>query len=191
MKKKLLTLLFMMAFLSGSILSSAAPVVYTNTALDGTTITIDGQMGDWADIDSVTVTLKPARVVAEANASISADFYSTHDDTKIYFLVVVTDAYYFYNYDTGINHRYAPALGLSFPIDDGAKAEYMGGTDRDTLDNIELVSGEVDILHWELDTIAGDTAGGTKNTTTGASFGDGTGNLDDEWAKSAEDRTTK
>lgn len=191
MKKRILTIMLMIVFLGSSAISTGAAASYTNYARGDTTITIDGEIGDWADVESVAVTLKPARVTADANASISANFYSTHDATKIYFLVEVTDDYYFYDINTcavSCQHRYAPALGLAFPIDDGAMVEYMGGSGRDTLENIELVSGEVDMLHWELDTVAGDLAGGTKNSTTGASFGDGVGNLDDEWAKSVEDR---
>ncbi len=169
--------------------TSAANQAYTNYEKGDTTIAIDGAMGDWADVDPVTVTLKAARVANKDNASYTADFYSTHDASKIYFLVVVKDdPYLFYNYAAGITHRTAPALGIAFPIDEGAKAQYMGGTDRDTLDNIELASGEVDIMHWELDTLAGVATGGTKNTTAGASFGDGVANLDDEWAITAEDR---
>jgi hypothetical protein len=192
--KKIITALLVISFLTSTTMVTGANVKYTNEKLDwaGATtspITIDGAMGDWADIDSVTVELKPARVANEANASFMADFYSTHDNSKIYFLVVVKDdPYYFYNYDTGIAHRYAPALGLAFPIDEGAKAEYMGGTDRDTIENIELATGKVDIMHWELDTLSGDIAGRTKNTTAGEAFGDGNGNLDDEYATTAEDR---
>lgn len=186
--KKMITALLLVAFLTSTSMVAGANIKYTNYKLDGT-ITIDGAMEDWSDIDSKSVILKPARVSNEANASFTAEFYSTHDASKIYFLIVVkNDPYLFYNFDTGISHRTAPALGLAFPIDEGAKAEFMGGTDRDTMDNIDKVTGEVDIMHWELDTKAGVTTGGTKNTTAGASFGDGVANLDDEWAKSAEDR---
>ncbi|MHA2028319.1 MAG: ethylbenzene dehydrogenase-related protein [Candidatus Kariarchaeaceae archaeon] len=192
--KKIMTVLLVFAFISSTTMVAGANVKYTNEKLDWGTaglspITIDGEMGDWADIDPVTVDLKPARVSNEANASFVADFYSTHDNSKIYFLVVVKDdPYYFYNYDTGINHRYAPALGLAFPIDEGAKVQYMGGSGRETDADIELETGEVDIMHWELDTLAGDIAGRTKNTTAPAPFGDGIGNLDDEYAITSEDR---
>ena len=170
--KKIITALLLVMFLTSTSVAAGANVKYTNYKLDGK-ITIDGKIGDWADIDSAPITLKPARVANEANASISAEFYSTHDASKIYFLVVVNDPYYFYNYATGISHHYAPAFAIAFPIDANAEVEYMGGTDRDTMDNIDKVTGEVDIIHWELDVKAGDTAGGTKNTTAGADFGNG------------------
>ncbi|MCE7734196.1 MAG: hypothetical protein GPJ54_04900 [Candidatus Heimdallarchaeota archaeon] len=186
--KKIITAMLLVIFLTSTSMVTGANVKYTNYKLDGT-ITIDGEIGDWADIDAQTVTLKAARVEADGNTPFTADFYSTHDASSIYFLIVVkADPYYFYNLDTGISHRNAPALGIAFPIDDGALAQYMGGTDRDTTENIELLTGEVDILHWELDTDHGVKTSGTKNTTAGASFGDGVANLDDEYARTAEDR---
>ena len=120
MKIKIITTLLVLVFLTSSF-GSAATQAYTNHEKGSSTITIDGAMGDWVDIDSVTVTLKPARVSNDANASFTADFYSTHDAAKIYFLIVIKDdPYLFYNMATGISHRTAPALGLAFPIDDGA-----------------------------------------------------------------------
>lgn len=186
--KKIIIALLLVGFLTSSSMVAGANVKYTNYKLDGT-ITIDGDMADWADIDSESVTLKPGRVSNEANASFTAEFSATHDATKIYFLIVVKDdPYLFYNMETGISHRTAPALGVAFPIDEGAQAQFMGGTDRDTTANIELATGEVDMLHWELDTLAGVKTGGSKNLSAGANFGDGVANMDDEWANTAEDR---
>ena len=63
----------------------------------------------------------------------------------------------------------------------------MGGTDRDTDDNLNTTTGTVDIFHWEIDTVAGAKAGGTLNATAGKN-GDGKGNADDEYADTPWDR---
>ncbi|MHA2032922.1 MAG: ethylbenzene dehydrogenase-related protein [Candidatus Kariarchaeaceae archaeon] len=188
MKKIIATILLITIFTSTPGLIPDVNQTYDNYIISNP-ITIDGDVSDWLNVSIIDVILKPARVSNEHMSSFNAEFSATHDADKIYFLVVIKDdPYYFYNINTGISHRYAAALAVAFPIDEGAMAQYMGGSGRDTVANIEKLTGEVDIMHWELDTIHGVTAGGTKNTTAGASFGDGIGNMDDEFAYTAEFR---
>ena len=179
MKKIILGLLTIMIMISPVLAQDVVKIPYENrTFADDTAITLDGEFGDWADVDGVNITLKPARETG--TGSMEMKFRSIHDANKIYFLIVITDDYYFYNFDTGISHRNAAALALAFPIDDNANAQYMGGSDDETDDTLNTTSGMVDIMHWELDTEAGDVTGGSKDNVD--KLGDGVANLDDEYS---------
>lgn len=188
MKMKYLLGIFMIFLLAMAVNADegAEPVLYDNAAFaEDTAITIDGSYADWADVESVNITLQPARDEA-TTTNVELSFKSVHSADKIYFLLLVEDDFYFYNYATGISHRNAPALGIAFPIDEGAKSEYMGGTEDETDDELNTTTGMVDIMHWELDVEAGVKTGGSKGTAD--KLGDGVANLDDEYSNTPWDR---
>lgn len=185
MKMKLI-LGFLMIFLLSMAVSAdeGEAVLYDNAMFaDDTAIKLDGKYADWADVEGVNITLKPARDTGSGSKDMV--FKSIHDASKIYFLIMVEDDYNFYNMATGFNHKYTAALAIAFPIDEGAKAQYMGGEDEEPDDVLNTTTGEVDIMHWELDTIAGVETGGAKD---GEATGNGPDNLDDEYATTPWDR---
>lgn len=187
MKMKYLLGIFMIFLLAMAVSADegAEPVLYDNAAFaDDTAIKLDGKYADWADVEGVNITLKPARDTGSGSKDMV--FKSIHDASKIYFLIMVEDDYFFYNMATGISHRNAAALGVAFPIDEGANAQYMGGSDEGSDDELNTTTGEVDIMHWELDTLAGVETGGSKGTED--KKGDGIANLDDEYATTPWDR---
>lgn len=189
--KKLQSVILLSILIFGLILSNSFSEsiiendkIYLSESLDGTSITIDGMIDDWVGIDGVNITLKPARIIGHGNHEMV--FKSIHNENKIYFLIMVEDDYYFYNMATGISHRNAAALAVAFPIDEGALVQYMGGSNDTTFDELNTTTGEVDIMHWQLDTLAGVVTGGSRGLES--RLGDGVANLDDEYSTTPWDR---
>ncbi|MHA2105692.1 MAG: ethylbenzene dehydrogenase-related protein [Candidatus Hodarchaeales archaeon] len=147
-------------------------------------IAIDGEAGDWADVDKATVTLKPA---VTGTGSYSASVQSVWNDTHIAFLISVVDDLDFEDIHPPHNgsHRKSAALGVLFVIDGGADAVRMGGTGDHAN---ETSAGLVDIWHWELDHDMGTVEGGFNDDDATAGGNDPAGNLDDEYATHSEDR---
>jgi DMSO reductase family type II enzyme heme b subunit len=138
-------------------------------------ISIDGDVSDWADVPGLAVELAPA--FGDSELRYQTELKVAYDDTNIYMLWAVEDDYDF-NLD---DHHFSAAIAVMFPIDEEAGV-YMGATD---VDNLEESSGAVDIWHWELDKVAGELSGGVDRTVDG---NDPEGNFDDEFANTAFDR---
>ena len=144
----------------------------------GVTISLDGQMDDWASVPGVQVPLSAIpeefREQDTAAADVTATLKVATDGANIYVLVAVPDGF---SYDPE-DHRLSPALGVEWPIDAGATPQ-MAATGSDLTGS----SGMVDIWHWELDCAPGALSGGTFPTGN-----DPDCNLDDEYATDTEER---
>ncbi|MEE8422274.1 MAG: hypothetical protein V3S31_05805, partial [Dehalococcoidia bacterium] len=141
-------------------------------------ISLDGKMDDWADIEGMDVHLTAIPEEFREEASAAADMTATlkvaTDGANIYVLVAIADGF---NYDPE-NHRLSPALGVQWAIDADA-GPHMGTTAPD----FDTSAGMVDIWHWELDCPPGELSGGTF-----PSGNDPECNLDDEYASLTDER---
>jgi hypothetical protein len=141
-------------------------------------ITLDGKMDDWADIEGIEVPLEAIdeefREEPTTGEDVTVTLKVATDGANIYVLVAVPDGY---DYDPE-NHRLSPALGVEWRIDEGATA-HMGAEEPD----FETSGGMVDIWHWELDCGPGELSGGTFPTGN-----DPDCNLDDEYATLLDER---
>ncbi len=141
-------------------------------------ISLDGKMDDWADIEGIEVPLEAIDEEFREDPTTGEDVTVTlkvaTDGANIYVLVAVPDGY---DYDPE-NHRLSPALGVEWLIDDGA-GPGMGAKAPDYKES----GGMVDIWHWELDCPPGELSGGVF-----ASGNDPDCNLDDEYATLTDER---
>ncbi len=141
-------------------------------------ISLDGQMDDWADVPGLQVPLTAIPEDFREEPTAAGDFTATlkvaTDGANIYVLVAVPDGYDF----VLENHRLSPALGVEWLIDAGASAQ-MGAAPPDLKDE----TGMVDIWHWELDCGPGELSGGSFPTGN-----DPDCNLDDEYATLTDQR---
>jgi len=144
----------------------------------GVTISLDGQMDDWADVPGMEVPLtaipEEFREEPTAAGDVTATLKVATDGDNIYVLVAIPDGF---SYDPENRHLSA-ALGVMWQIDEGATPQ-MGATGSDLTDT----SGMVDIWHWELDCGPGELSGGVFPTGN-----DPDCNLDDEYATLTDER---
>ena len=143
------------------------------------TITVDGDTSDWADIESLGLTLE---AIEEGDVeSKDATVKVAHDDQAIYVLFEVTDDY---NWSPDDAHL-SGAAAVLWAIDEAA-GPHMGAEEPETGTSL----GTVDLWHWELDCAAGTQSGGSvSDPGEGADLGDdGACNLDDEWAATPPER---
>jgi hypothetical protein len=158
--------------------ATEAPVDDRTVEVAAATISLDGQMDDWDAIDGIEVPLtaipEDFREEETASEDHTATLKMATDGVNLYVLVAVEDGF---SYDVE-DHRLSPALGVEWPIDDGATPQ-MGSTGDDLTES----SGMVDIWHWELDCGPGLISGGTFPTGN-----DPVCNLDDEYATLNDER---
>lgn len=143
---------------------------------------IDGDSSDWASIAGLNVTLKQFDIPSGSDwefdgevAPKSAVLKVAADDTNVYVLVEVEDSFDYIADD----HKFSPALGVMFAIEQDA-GPHMGSGD----DDFEEGLGMVDLWHWELDCAAGQVSGGGDP----GSGDDPDCNMDDEYATDPEER---
>jgi hypothetical protein len=139
------------------------------------TITIDGEVGDWATIAPLEIQLSAITDREGEVGDYDARLRVATDTINLYVLVEIDDDYDF-NLD---DHNLSPALAVMFPID-AAAGTAMGATEDDQ----ETSLGLTDVWHWELDCGAGELSG----LVSAAGGNDPACNLDDEWASAPEDR---
>ena len=150
------------------------------------TITVDGDVSDWASIEGVTVPLeqididkldpvqvKDMEIDIGPLPPVDATLKVAVDEENIYVLMEVPDGFD-YNPD---DHNLSASMAVMFRIDEAAPA-HMGVEEKD----LEASLGVVDIWHWELDCGPGEMAGG------GDTGDDPECNFDDEYAPNPEDR---
>ena len=153
--------------------SIAAPVA---------TITVDGDVADWADVAGLDLTLEGIEGVETAVESKQATIRLAHDDQFIYALFEVQDDYNWTDADPHLTA--SPAVMWAVVAEAGP---HMGPEDKKG-EGPSL--GAVDIWHWELECAAGEETGGdVSEPGEGNDPGNDAGcNFDDEWATSPEDR---
>ena len=144
------------------------------------TINVDGDTADWSNIAPASITLQSIRPIAGHEfgevGPINVDLRVAADSNRIYVLLEVPDDYDFVLED----HHLSPAIGVMIRIDDPA-APHMGTTEEDQGTSL----GKVDIWHWELDCVAGETSGGVTGITGG---NDPPCNFDDEYSTTPTER---
>lgn len=153
----------------------AGPIVAPEAA-----IVVDGDISDWVDVPSVSLTMSPIEE-REGDDIEPKDvtIQMAHDADNVYMLFAVEDDY---NWSADDGHL-SGSVAMEFQVDTGGP--HMGATD-DAGDNS---AGMVDIWHWELECPAGELAGGAINPPGDGDPGnDSVCNFDDEWATDAETR---
>ena len=148
------------------------PADYDSVA---TAITLDGEIGDWADVPAFPVELQAIADREGSVGSYDARLRVATDATTLYVLVEVDDDFDFNPED----HNLSAALAVLFLVDPDAGTA-MGATEDDQ----EASLGLTDVWHWELDCPAGSLSG----VVSLEGGNDPICNLDDEWARSPEDR---
>ncbi|NQW18375.1 MAG: hypothetical protein HQ478_12905 [Chloroflexi bacterium] len=160
--------------------SPAGPVKFNAV---NASITVDGQISDWAGIEGGDVELQqimriPGKDMGEIGP-VSAHLKLATDGTNVYVLFEIEDDYDWTDGDASISSK--PAV--MFRIDPPA-APHMGTTEEDQKKSL----GTVDIWHWELDCGPGIPGGGAAQDPAGISGGnDRECNLDDEYAATPKD----
>jgi hypothetical protein len=151
-----------------------------------TTIAVDGDPSDWADIAPTTVSLEQIRLAdldpADAEEieigavdPIDVQLRVANDADNIYVLLEVPASY---DYNAEDLHL-SPSVAVQFKIDEPAST-HMGAEEADLLTSL----GMVDIWHWELECGPGAISGGQ-----GVAGGDDAAcNFDDEYATAPERR---
>jgi len=163
--------------------NQAAPVAEpeigaTIDAPGGVSITVDGDVADWADITGLDLTLTP--ITGEPAEPRDATIKVAHDDTTAFLLLQVQDDL---NWNPN-NAKKSGAAGIQWQIDPNAP-EHMGAED----DQRDISIGMVDIWHWELECATGIVSGGSvSDAGSGDPGNDAACNFDDEYANSVTDR---
>ncbi|MFQ5874125.1 MAG: ethylbenzene dehydrogenase-related protein [Dehalococcoidia bacterium] len=142
-------------------------------------ITVDGDISDWADIPGAKVNLQqikpiPGKKMGEL-APMEVTLKVAADSTNIYVLVEVPDDFDYVPDD----HNLSSAMAVQLLIDPAA-APHMGAEEDDQKTSL----GMVDIWHWELDCGPGELSGGND----APSGNDPDCNLDDEYSTTPKDR---
>ena len=145
-------------------------------------ITVDGDVSDWAGVAGLSTTLEP--IVDRLDDPVDNKDVTVrvaHDDDMLFMLFAVEDDYDWQADD----HNLSAALAVMFPV--GTAGAHMGAEDEEG----EVSAGMVDIWHWELDCAAGELNGGGAGHPAGDGQDPGNDddcNFDDEWATDAETR---
>ncbi len=160
-----------------------APSESSGRSLDApvATITVDGDVSDWASITGLATTLEPIGSMADSVENIEATIKMAYDDENVYALLAIDDDYNFNAEDL----KLSAAIALQFPVDTGGAA--MGADDEAG----ENSTGMVDIWHWEAECAVGEPSGGGAGHPQGEGKDPGNDancNFDDEWATDAETR---
>ena len=158
--------------------ATAAPAQARRLDVGSATITLDGQMDDWASVPGLEVPLtgipEEFREDPTAAEDVTATLKVAADGTNVYVLVAVPAAF---NY-VADNHDMSAALAVMWQIDGAATPQMAaGGAD------LKESTGTVDIWHWELDCGPGELSGGVFPTGN-----DPDCNLDDEYATLLDER---
>lgn len=152
--------------------TTAPPAALDLLAPFRSSITVDGDISDWEDVEGLSLTL--AAIQGESAPSKEAFIKVAYDTNFVYVLFAVEDDFNW----SDVDPHFSGAPAIMWPIESSA-GPHMGGDDPSGHPGL----GMVDIWYWRLDCpIGAEQGGAVSGPGNGDPGNDDACNFDDEWA---------